>query len=319
MYNEEDYIEACLNSLLNQDYPKDRYEVLVVDGESTDASPNIVKKLSLLNPQIRHIINTKRITSSALNLGIQESKGEIIVRMDSHALAPANYISICVRHLKAFKADNIGGIIKTLGKGFWGQNISLATSCPFGIGNSKFRYSQDDGFDEAGWPGAFWKETLQDLGGFDESLGCNEDDDLNFRLVKSGRRVFRTPEIELTYFGRGSLYKLWIQYYRYGYWKIKVIQKFGKLTSIRHLIPSIFVSSLIILSLLSVLFDPFSYIVGIILGVYFIISIIYAIKISMKSGLKYFFSLPVIFPILHLSYGIGFILGAIRFAFKNNK
>ena len=222
--NEEKYIRQCLESLLHQDYPHDMYEILVVDGVSQDASASIVDDIATTHGNVRRLHNPKKYVSAGLNVGIRESRGDIVVRMDAHALASRTYVSKCVKHLLRTGADNVGGIMKPEGRGFWGQSIALATSCPFGVGNSKHRCSLEEGYDEAGWLGAFWKDTLLELGGYNELLVINEDDELNYRLMKRGGKVYRTPEIETVYFCRNSLKALAVQYFRYAYWKLPVIR-----------------------------------------------------------------------------------------------
>jgi glycosyltransferase involved in cell wall biosynthesis len=318
MYNEEKYIDSCLQSLLNQDYPKNQFEILVIDGNSSDKSFEIVSSLSAKNPIIRLFKNPGRTTSKALNIGIKHSRGDIIIRMDAHSISPVNYVSSCVKYLLSKKADNVGVLMKSVGEDFWDESIALGTSSQFGVGNSKHRCTDEEGSDDFGWLGSFWKDTLIEMGGYDESLECNEDDDLNYRLLKNGKKIFRSS-VQVYYFSRSSLFGLWRQYFRYGFWKVKVIQKFGSVTSLRHIIPFLFVISLIIFSILSIFVYPSIYPLFFILGMYFLISIVYSIQVSRKSGWKYFFSLPLIFLILHLSYGIGFLLGTIRFLCLNSK
>lgn len=317
MFNEERYITQCLESLLRQDYLGDRYEILVIDGGSSDASPALVAQMRTLHSQIHVLKNPDRITAKALNIGIRQARGEIIVRMDAHALAPSNYVFRCAKYLLEDRADHVGGIMQPVGNGYWGQSIAVATSSPFGVGNSKHRCSRIEGDDEAGWLGAFWKKTLLTTGGYDELMKCNEDDDLNYRLLKEGKRVFRTPELELTYFCRSSLHGLWIQYFRYGFWKVRVIQHHGKLTSIRHLVPAAFVVVLITAIFLSPFLRHFLYAFLAIVGVHVLASnlysIAYAIRMGVKFKLQYSFSLPIIFLTLHLSYGTGFVLGLLKF------
>jgi glycosyltransferase involved in cell wall biosynthesis len=309
MLNEEKYITQCLDSLVRQDYPQDRYEVLVIDGDSMDASPALVAQMRQQHPVIRLIKNPQRAIPKALNLGLSESRGEIFARMDAHSLAPPEYLKQCVKYLLETGADNVGGILKVAGAGYWGKSIAMGTSCPFGVGNSKFRYSQEEDFTQAGFPGAFWKKTLLSLGGYDESFVINEDDVLNFRLMKKERKIFRTPKIAVTYFCRNALSKLWKQYFRYGFWKVKVIKKHGGPASIRHLIPAGFVASLIATGIAGFFFKPAVYLLAFILASYLTIGLAFAFRFALKTGMRYFFSLPMVFATLHLSYGTGFLLG----------
>ena len=310
VYNEQKYILPCIDSLLQQDYPPDKYEILVVDGHSNDDSVPIIQKLVGQHPnKIRLIDNPDRRTSKAWNLGIENAKGEVILLMSAHGEAADSYISLCVKYLVEKEVSNVGGIMDTVGKGFWGESIALATSNPFGVGNSKHRYAADEGYDDAGWPGAFWKKTLIEIGGFDENLPMNEDDDLNFRLLRHGHKLFYTSKIRVKYYCRDSLIRLWRQYFRYGYWKSVVIKRYGKVTSLRHFIPSGFVLSLILTFLAGALFSlPFTYFLTLI-GVYFIFSFLTAIFISIRTKLYFIFSIPLIFMIIHFSYGLGVLLG----------
>lgn len=319
MLDEEKHIVQCLETLLQQDYPRGRYEILVIDGCSVDASSALVSQAANLFPQIRMLRNPGRIAAKALNIGLREARGDIVARMDAHALAPPNYISTCVKYLLQNKADNVGGIMKAEGRGLWGRSIALGTSCPFGVGNSKHRCSDREGYDEAGWLGAFWKATLLAIGGYNELVGVNEDDELNYRLLKKGGKVFRTPEIKITYICRQSLINLWIQYFSYGYWKVKVIQNYGRLTDIRHVMPSVFVIALIVSLFFGFVFQPAAYFFLAVLASYASVSTAYAMRISYKAGWFYILSLPIVFAILHFSYGIGFCMGLLNFLVSTSR
>ncbi len=311
VYNEEDFIFDCITSLLEQDYPKDKYNILIVDGNSSDRSRNIILDMAKSSKNIVLLENPMRKIAKAFNIGINFSSNDIIALMSAHAIAANNYISLCVKYLNETGAGNVGGIMVTEGKGFWGECIALGTSSTFGIGNSKHRYSDKSGYDDAGWPGAFWRTTLLDIGGFDESLGLNEDDDLNYRLVKSGQRLFHTPEIRTTYFCRNSKIRLWKQYYKYGFWKPYVIRKFGGFTSFRHFIPAAFVLSVILSTLIGIISGNYSFI-SVLLLTYFSISILISLINSLMHRKLKFVFLPFIYAILHLSYGFGFIAGLIN-------
>jgi len=318
MYNEERFITTCIDRLLAQDYPADKYEIIIIDGESSDASPVIMASLQQKNPdKIQVHKNPMRITSKAWNIGIEHARGDIIALMSAHAEAPVNYISLCARYLQQEKVENVGGIMDTIGRGFWGESIAIGTSNPFGIGNSKHRYSDKPTYDEAGWPGSYWKETLLSVGGFDENMPMNEDDDLNYRLQAQGMKMFLTPEIRVTYYCRDSLISLWKQYFKYGRWKVRVLQKYGKLTSWRHFIPPLFVMGLI-LSLVILLFFPDLWPIPLIILVpYLLLSAIITFRIAARRGAGFLLSLPLIFFILHLSYGVGFLSG-LNFMFSGH-
>ena len=308
MYNEEKFIERCLQSIIDQDYPSDKFNIVIIDGGSTDRSKEIVCEMMNKFDNLVLLDNPQRKIAIAFNIGIYHSSNDIIALMSAHAIAQNNYISLCVKHLKETGAANVGGIMDTQGSGLWGECIATGTSSPFGIGNSKHRYSDQSGYDDAGWPGAFWRMTLLEMNGFDESLGLNEDDDLNYRLVKAGYKIFHTPEIKTVYFSRSSLLRLWKQYFKYGFWKIPVIRKYGSFTSFRHFVPSLFVIVTVCLILNAIYSQNYLYI-SLILGIYFSIAIFNSIFIAWRESKFRFLLLPLIYFILHFSYGIGFIAG----------
>src|SRR5262245_54999528 len=166
--NEEQYIVDCIESLLAQDYPQELFEIIVLDGASTDGTERLVRQFETHTGRVRYVDNPNIMVASALNVGLREAAGEIIVRMDAHGRAPAHYLSTVVRHLLEKGADHVGVKQHAIGKGFWGECIARGISSPFGVGGSKHRCSTKDGWDEAGWLGGFWKAKVLALGGFDE-------------------------------------------------------------------------------------------------------------------------------------------------------
>jgi glycosyltransferase involved in cell wall biosynthesis len=310
MLNEERYITQCLLSLLSQDYPADRFEIIVADGGSEDASVRLVRQLGVQHSKIRLIPNPRRLASSGLNEGIRHAEGEIIARLDAHCRAPADYLSLCVQYLLSTGADNVGGVINAVGTGFWGRVIAVGTTSPFGVGNSSHRCSRSETSSEPGWPGAYWKRTLIAMDGFDETVGPNDDDDLSFRLIRDGKRLFLTPEIRVTHFCRSSLPSLWRQYYRYGYWKVRLIQKHRTVIAMRHLVPTAFVVALVLGSLFAVGGFPFPLMLTAI-G-YGAVNTGFAIWAAAHRGWWHLFGLPVVFSVLHLSYGTGVLFGALQ-------
>lgn len=311
--NEQDYLLNCLQSLLQQDYPKDRYEIIVIVNNSEDKSFFMVQQLCRESSSLRCFeISHGGSTAQALNFGISNSRGEIIARMDAHAIAQRSYVSICVKYLLQKKGEHVGGVLTAVGIGYWGTIVSLVTSHPFGVGDSKHRCRRTEGCDEAGWPGAFWKTTLLELGGYDESLPCNEDDDLNFRLLKAGKTLFRTPEIDTRYFCRRTLNALFFQYFRYGFYKPRVLWRYGKITNLRHFIPSCFLLSLGG-PLVLYTFSHVPILVSIItLSMYLCLQVFHSIALSRRKGWRYCPFLPIGFMFLHVSYGLGFLCGISR-------
>jgi glycosyltransferase involved in cell wall biosynthesis len=206
--NEAPFIGPCLDTLLASRVPTDRLEILVVDGMSDDGTRSVVERYAARYPGIRLLDNPRRIVPAALNIGIAAATGEIIVRVDAHALYPSEYVPRLVEALETTGADNVGGRIVTLPQNdspeAWA--IALALSHPFGVGNSYFRI----GSDAPRWvetvPYGCWRREVFDrIGGFDEDLVRDQDDEFNYRLIRSGGRVLLLPDVVSYYFARDSV------------------------------------------------------------------------------------------------------------------
>lgn len=312
--NEAKYIKLCLNSLASQDFNKNKMEILVVDGMSEDGTRKIVKEYSENNKNIKLLDNPKKIVSSAMNIGINESKGDIIMRVDGHCYLENDFVRKCVEKLQSIKdIDCVGGPICSISNTFVAEGISIAMSYPFGVGNAKFRYSQKEGYVDTLAFGAYRREVFDRIGLFDEELVRNQDDEFNLRLIKAGGKILLSPEIKSYYFTRSSLKALWKQYFQYGFWKVRVIQKHKMPASWRHLIPGAFVLCLLGSFILSFYMKTGLLFFFGIFTTYLTFSFIISFFVSLKKGLKYFPLLPVVFAVLHFSYGLGFLMGLIKF------
>lgn len=311
--NEENYIKQCIDSFLNQSYPKDLVEIIVADGMSTDNTRNIIKEMSLEHRNIILIDNEKLSAPAGMNLGIKRSKSDIIIIFGAHAYADKDFIKENILALENKEVGCSGGVITTINDSLKGEAIAEAMSCPFGVGNALFRYAEKEAVVDTVGFGAYDRKFITDIGLFDEDLVRNQDDELNFRVQKSGKKVILNPKIKSTYYSRGDFKKLWRQYYQYGFWKVRVIQKHKRPASIRHLIPLMFVIFLLFGGVASIFskFITIGYILIILL--YLIIDLIVSLKICKKKSIKQFPYLFITFPILHISYGIGFILGIFNF------
>ena len=242
--NERKWIGPCLQSIFDNDYPSDRLEVLVVDGMSNDGTRQIVETFAGGHPQLRLLSNEKRITPTALNLGIAAARGGIVMRMDAHVEYPRDYVSSLVRLLEESGADNVGGVCRTLpaDESATARAIAVGMSHPLGVGNSHFRIgSREDRWVDTVPFGCYRREVFDRIGLFDEELVRNQDDELNFRLTRHGGRILLSPRIVCKYFARDSLAKLWRMYYQYGYFKPLVVRKVGGVMTLRQLAPPLFV------------------------------------------------------------------------------
>lgn len=222
VYNEERYIEACLRSVLDQDYPLDRYEVIVADGGSTDRTRDIVEATARVNPNVRLIDNPGRTQASGLNLAILASRGEYIARQDGHAEWGPHHLRRSIELLVATGADNVGGRADGVGAGATARAIASAMRSPFGVGGARFRYSTTVEDTATVFPGTFRRTAFERVGLFDEAYPPHEDYELNHRIRESGGRVLFSPDIPTRYHVRESLSALGRQYFRYGRAKVRV-------------------------------------------------------------------------------------------------
>jgi glycosyltransferase involved in cell wall biosynthesis len=314
--NEEKFIAKCLDSIIAQDYPKEKREVLVVDGMSEDKTREIVKQYNHCYSFIKMLDNPQKIVPTAMNLGIKNARGNIIVRMDAHAEYPKDYLSKIVYWLDKSGADNVGGICITKpgANTLIAEAIALGLSSPFGVGNAYFRIGvKEPKYVDTVPFGAYRKEVFEKIGLFDEELIRNQDDEFNLRLLRQGGKILLVPEIVSYYYARDSLLKLWKLYFQYGYWKIRVIQKHKLPASWRHLVPVTFILTILGTIMLGI-FRPIGfYILGTIISVYLLMSMVFSLKISLKKGIKYFCVLPVVFAVIHFAYGFGFLKGIWNF------
>ncbi len=312
--NEEKFIMGCLQSIVNQDYPPDKYEVLVVDGMSDDHTREIVTEFATRYPNFELIDNHKKIVPSALNIGIIHAKGEIIIRVDGHTFLEPDYISQCVRYLSERKdVDNVGGLMHPVGEGFVGKAIALAHCSRFGLGGGKFHYATKEQYVDTVYMGAYRKELFSRVGLFNEVLACGEEIEMNNRIRQNGGKVLLSPAIKSHYHNRTSLIVLWRQFFRNALWNVKTVQESPQTLSIRHFIPLLFVSSLACSVLVSLFSKIGIYLLLLLIISYAILSIAFSVGIALRNGYRFFAIMPVVFICLHMSYGIGYFAGVLRF------
>lgn len=312
--NEGDYIEKSLGAVLSQNYPKNRMEIIVADGMSTDKTREIIKKLQKEHPLLKIIDNPQGIVAPGLNAAIRSAQGDIIIRADGHCEIAADYVSQCVKTLKNPAWDVVGGPIETIGETRVARAIAVAMSSWFGVGGSAFRTIRNKEMeaDTVPFP-AYRKEIFLKAGYFDEELVRNQDDEHNYRIRKMGGKIFLNPKIKSRYYSRGTLKSLWLQYCQYGYWKVRVMQKHPKQMSLRQFVPVLLVG-ILACSLISALFFKkafalFCFFACIYLIVNTAVSLFAVFKLRTPDALY----LPAIYSILHFSYGLGFFRGLLKF------
>lgn len=305
MRNEEDFIGKCLEGFIKQTYPKEKFEIIVVDGMSSDNSREIVKSYQKLENNILLIENKKKITPISFNLGIKSSKNDVVSIFSAHSEPSPDYIEVAINTLIKTNADCVGGPMIAKSSTILGNAIAKSTSTPFGVGNSVFHYSKKPGYVNTVYQGFFYRTLFKKIGFFDEELKRNQDDEMSYRIQKFGGKIFFNPNIKSVYYSRTNLKRLFKQYFQYGLFKPLVFYKTKYGMQIHHFIPTLFV-----LYLLSVfLFHKY--------GLFMLPLVFYAI-------LAIYFSLftqnvfaskiisIIIYPIIHISYGLGFIFGIFK-------
>ena len=308
--NEEKFIGSCLDSLLAQDYPLSRLEILVVDGGSTDATRSILDAYCREHANVRVLENPRRIQSAGLNLGLRHARGDIVVRCDAHSTYASDYVRRAVEILTARRADNVGGTLFAVGKGYVGTAIAIALSTPFGVGDARFRFATREQWVDTVYPGAWRAETLRELGGWNEEWVVNEDYELNYRLRAKGGRILVTPSMRVHYWVRDSLRGLAKQYFRYGMWKVKTLRAHPESVRWRQLVAPMFVLSLLVLGVAGIRWPLLAAIVP---GVYLATATAVSVALGSQRGWKYTPILPVVFATMHLCWGVGFWAGVLRF------
>jgi len=307
IHNEEKFIAQCLQSVIYQDYPTGSMEILVVDGRSEDRSREIAAEFGCRYPMIKLLDNPKLSAPAGLNLGIKEAKGDIIVRVDGHCVLEPDYVAQCVRCLRETGADNVGGLMKAVGQNYVEQVIALAISSFFGSGGSKFHYSLKGQYVDTVYLGAFRRSVFDKVGFFNERLVRNQDYELNYRLRAAGGKVFLSPAIKSSYYGRSTLRDLWRQYLQYGFWKLEMLQMHPRSVQLRHLVAPLFVFSLFAIGLMGLIYNPFLILFLSTISSYLLISLLASLLIAYRKGWRYFPLLPVAFGVMHFGWGLGFL------------
>ena len=239
MRNEEAWIERCLGTVQAQDYPWERVEILVADGMSTDGSRRMLAEMAESDPRIHVIDNPGLIVPTGLNLAIAAARGEIIARIDAHTVLESDYLRVGVELLLRSGAANVGGPMVCRGGGPVGDAIARAMHSRFGIG-AVFHFATSETECDTVYMGMWPRQVLERVGLFDPELVRNQDDELNYRIRKSGGRILVTPAMRSTYQNRESWKALIRQFFQYGEWKVRVLQKHPRQMSVRHFVPPAF-------------------------------------------------------------------------------
>jgi len=323
--NEINFISNTLDSIINQDYPDGNLEIIIADGMSDDGTRGIIKDYIQINSNIQLINNPEKIVSTGFNRALSISEGDIIIRVDGHSEISQNFINNCLLEFENTEADCVGGSIDYISQKVIGKAIMLAQSSKFGVGGVAFREIAKNGkyVDTLAF-GAYKREVFDKIGGYDEELVRNQDDEFNFRLIQNGGKIWLDPSIKSTYYPRNSLTKLFKQYFQYGFYKVRVMQKRKGFASWRHLVPVFFVLTFLV-SIIYSLLSSKSGLFYLVSGSYLIANLFAMVweigkqftnlesKSTNSQLLLTIPILPITFFTLHFSYGLGFLCGLVHF------
>jgi glycosyltransferase involved in cell wall biosynthesis len=323
-YNEENTIRKLLEALYRQTYPRNKLEVIIADGMSEDSTRQKIQAFQAENPDlaIKVIDNPKRIIPAALNSAIHAAKGVYIVRLDAHSVPHPEYVARSISGLEHHLGNNVGGIWKIVpSKDTWIANaIAAAASHPLGVGDAKYRYADTPGESETVPFGAFRKEYILSLGGYDESLLTNEDYELNTRILQSGGKIWLDPNIQVQYYSRPNLRALARQYLRYGYWKVKMLQRYPESIRWRQALPPLFVLGLLAMAIAAIWIPAVRWLLLGVMVLYIGALIISGLDVVLDSS-KYsmLLGVPVAIVVMHISWGSAFIWSLIEIIFQKRK
>jgi glycosyltransferase involved in cell wall biosynthesis len=302
VYNESAYIKKLLDFYTHA-LPLEK-ELLIIDGNSTDNTCAIIKEYILTRPDIRLLHNPQRIVPYALNQAIRAAKGDIIIRLDAHTDYEPDYFQKILETFQTTDADIVGGPMR-IAKGNKVQNaIGYATSTMFGIGNSSFHFENFEGYTDSVYLGAWKRAVFKTTGLFDLVFKRNQDDEFHYRAKSFGFKIYQNPAIKLYYHPRKNFKLLFKQYYQYGLYKPLVLKKIKSAVSLRHLIPPGFVVYLLLLPICFIIpFYP-----GLIPLLLYILGDLF-FTLRSKRPVTELPAVMLVYPILHISYGIGFLVG----------
>ena len=311
-YNEQATIRPLLDALYEQTFSRTNMEVLISDGMSTDSTRDEIAEFQNTHPDLDvHIVdNPLRSIPSAVNRAIESSHGEIIVRLDAHSKPYPDYVERCVTALEENRGDNVGGVWEIQpGADTWiARSIAIAAAHPLGVGDALYRHAKHAAEVDTVPFGSFTRELVERIGYFDETLLTNEDYEFNARIRKAGGRIWLDPSIRSIYFARSTLMELMKQYWRYGFWKWRMLRRYTNTLRWRQALPPLFVLSLIVLALTTVFFPLTGMVLMGELFVYLLILMIVGLQIGLRQRMPYLlFGLPMAISVMHITWGTGLL------------
>lgn len=322
-YNEQSTIRLLLEALRNQTFPYADAEVIISDGMSTDGTRAEIALFQKDHPDlaVRVVDNALRSIPSAVNLALEASQGEIIIRLDAHSKPHPDYVERCVKLLEAGAGDNVGGVweIQPGAKTWIAKSIAVSAAHPLGVGDALYRHTRQASEVDTVPFGSFKRELVKRVGYFDETLLTNEDYEFNARLRKAGGRIWLDPSIRSVYFARATLMELARQYWRYGFWKWRMLSRYPETLRWRQALPPLFVLSLVGLAILSLAFPLAGYLFVFEILLYLSIMILAGTYAAFQQGRPYLvLGLPLSIAVMHISWGSGFLWSILSLSNKKN-
>ncbi|TFH37781.1 MAG: glycosyltransferase family 2 protein [Anaerolineales bacterium] len=313
-YNEVGTIKGLLAAIHAQSFPVGQMEVIIADGGSNDGTLEAIEQYRQDHPglRIQVIPNPLKRIPVALNRSIKASTGGFVIRLDAHSIPSKNYIETCIKVLRLTQAANVGGVwdIRPGDNSGIARAIAVAAAHPLGAGDARYRVSGVAGPADTVPFGAFRREWLERVGPFNEQLLTNEDYEYNVRIRNAGGTVWFDPDIRSIYYARASLTELARQYWRYGFWKLRMLQKYPRTLRWRQAIPPVFVFASVVLAASAPFFSPARWLLAVQLGAYLIVSFVAGIQQSNRAhDPSLVFGFPLAIWTMHYAWGAGFLWG----------
>lgn len=308
-YNEEHYIEACIASVQAQDYPRHLIEILVADGRSTDRTRDILAQLAAADPRIHVIDNPARLQAAGLGQMVKQSTGDIIVRMDVHCEYATDYVRRCVETLERTGADNVGGAQRARARTRFQRALCAALQSPLGVGGARYRSADAEGFVDTVFLGAFRRRVFETIGLWDPGAITNEDAELNQRILDSGGQIYLSRDIVVHYFPRDSFRSLARQYFRYGIGRARTLLKLGAFPTLRPVAPF----AMVVGAAALLVIPPLWPVAPAAFAGYLLATGAEAVRVGAREGAAAIPTVWAIFPVLHVSHGVGFAAGLLRY------
>ncbi len=307
--NEAPHIENCVRNVCDFSSPEGGFEVIVIDGMSTDGTREILARLTSQFSDLVVIDNPGKIVPRAMNLGIQHAKGEYVVRADVRCIHPKSYLCDLVELSERTGADNVGGVlVPEFGNTYTQKAIALAYKSRIAMGGALRDRGDFIGETDTVYGGCFKRKRLLEVGMYDEAMVRNQDDELSFRLRERGGKIIQDGRIKVQYYPRNSFWHLFKQFMQYGYWKVNVIKKHPQQASLRHLLPAFLVLSFVTLGLF-IPFTPYGlYTFSVFSGSYFLAVGLLSFQSAAKRSWRLLPGLIFAIFLIHISFGMGFII-----------